>query len=584
MAILDFLKPPKITSKELARKLPIGTFHTESRMREAQRLLEARFGFSPEQMLKIGYFKQQNVRKWTDGAYNLSTQLVSLWSQAVTSRRDYIMVSSELRKFYLVDRLLELITQDVLNADENGDIVKLVPAEGREDLGFELELFQENCNLNLILQEITQDFIDFGEYALRMDIEEGRGLYKWSDDVDPLNLVAFYEGGYPSNYLVYKDKDFQMLPAHHYAHFIMGNNKLRVRMEDQLTSGFGLTNEPDLPDGVREKLPDYIRVGKPLFLGVISKLRELQLLEMLIPASKLNQITQSQMVSLHLPASMPPDQVQAALEHYEEILNIPTGLDFTRNQISLAEIMTAAGKIRAVPNFSDGKGALETMNIRANQSVDDIISSIRDIRAIILASLVIPPSLLFGGSGDEAEKFNELKLHSQYARRLASIQRALSKGLEQMVLAHLVNKGIQVKPKDFNVVFTTALIDISGLERLEFQDAEQALLGNMLDFVEKMSANPILMERLDKSGIADWMEEQFSSIAAGHNLFLERPDRQKIRNKVKKVAQKISDIVQAATDIKDDKDTEQKLGGPQVTGASDSPTSTPMSMTTPTAS
>lgn len=485
-----------------------------------RRIDEAKVGYDPMASLKLGATPRQTLRDYTEGAFNLSSALVNLWSQAVQSRRDYIMISAELKRFYIVGRILNLVCDDLLNPDEEGEIVSFTSEI--PEIQAELNELYDKIDFNTLLQDFVHDFINLGEYALRLEFEDGKGLKSINDDVDQLNLIALYAQGEPVNFLHFVDKDYVMEPAHRYAHFINGDEKLRVALEDQLESGYTLTGKDDLPENVKDKLPDYIRVGKPLFWGIVAKLRELQILETLIPATKLNQITQAQMVSLRVPANMPVDKVMQACLKYEDILNVPIGIDASREQLSIAEILTASGKCRVLPNFSDEKGTLEPLNVRANQPVDDILNSIKDIRSIILTSIGIPPSLVFGS--DDKDKVQELRLFGQYTRRLAGLQRSLRRGFKQIIAAHLVNKNFKVSKDDFDVKFKQSLVDISGLEKLEFNDAKQEFVGRTLDFVDKLTQNKLLVSYLNPDELINYMKAQFKDLTDSNNLFNDKPN------------------------------------------------------------
>jgi hypothetical protein len=96
---------------------------------------------------------------------------------------------------------------------------------------------------------------------------------------------------------------------------------------------------------------------------------------------------------------------------------------------------------------------------------------------------------------------------------------ALSKGVRQIVLAHLVNSGIQVSNKDFEIVFVQSLVDLSGLEKLEFDDAKQAIVGNAVDFITKIMQQPLLGQAIDHKVLLEWLQEKFSILADGAVFF-----------------------------------------------------------------
>lgn len=502
---------------------------------------ESRGNYSLQQNLTagLGGFRRTSLRNYTSDSYTVNGALVNLWTQAVTSRQDYYAQSGEMRRFWLVDAMINLIATDVLNPDERGDIIKLTSQD--PEIQEELKKFQRRFDFNILLKDITQDFIDFGEYTLRLEVEDGEGVKGIFDDVNQLNVVAMYEDGQPKRFISWDDNDFQIEPAHQYAHFVSGSERMRVRLEVLMNNGTsgslagsnsGLTS-PTAFTGVNKEikksdaykdLPDYIRIGKPIFYGVIPKLRELQLLEQLIPASKLNQVTQSQLVAVKIPPAAPPDEVMEIVRHFEEMLNPPTGMNMEQMQMTLAEVMNATGRMRIVPQFMDDKGALEPLNIRQDQNVDDLLNSIQDIRKIILTSIGIPPTLLFGADADgngEKNKAQELHLQSRYTRRLNDLRFALAQGIKQIVFAHLVNKKMKVRKNDIDVVFTNAMVDFAGLERLEFDDMKQAIVNNLLTLGTTIFGGDtsVVASAIDKRNYIKWIKKQFDVLTDGESIF-----------------------------------------------------------------
>lgn len=495
---------------------------------------EGSFSYSPELNFRVGNSFPQSLRKYSDGSFSVVQVMQNIWTQAVQTRRDYIQVSEELRRFYLVDRILQQIARDVLNADDKGEIVTLKS----ENPKFQktLDDLQEKWDFNTMLREFTKDFVDYGEYTFRMTTKLGEGVVGIHDDLNQTCVVAFYEQGSPKNYLVYDGSDYKVLPPNNFANFVIDTDKIRVALKDQLVNGYKLMDSRDIPEEVEEKLPDYVRIGRPMLFGIVSKLRELQILETLVVASKLNQITQSQIVSMKIPASMPPEETMKQLNRYEQLLNTPTNVDTMNEQVTLAEILTVAGKIRIIPNFSDEKGSLEALNVRQNIPVDDVLKATNDLRNLILTSVGIPPSLIFGSMGQpgEGNKASELRMYGMYTRKLAEIQRALAQGLKQIALAHLCNIYAvgEVSKKDITVSFKQSLVDISGLEKNEFDDAKQEIVSRRLDFVAKIMADPLLALAVDKMALLKWVGGALNNLSDGESLFNLEEDNQELMDVV----------------------------------------------------
>lgn len=486
----------------------------------------------------VNSFKERSLRDYTHNSFTLSNMMVAMWQQSVNNRRDYLMIAAELDKYYTVDGILKMMRDDVLNADEDGTIVEFISE--RPEIQAELDELQDRFDFNNRLMEITRDFINYGEYTLRLEVDEKDGVIGICDDQDQMSIIALYENGYPVNYMKFHNREFVIEPAYKYAHFVSGEEKLRVKLLNQIASNFQVADDAlQLPEKLKRELPDYVRIGKPFFYGIVSKLREMQLLEQIAVATKLNQVTQSQFVKVSFPAGMDAFKLQEAIKRYEDAMNVQVGVNLTDNNLSLAEVMSVSQRIKVLPDFSDGKGHVEVIDARGSQPVDDILDHLMDIRKAILSSIGIPSSVLFGSS--ENDKAQELRMFSRYTRGLAQIQRALARGLQQIIFTHLVNRGLTVSLTDFKVVFKQGLVDLSKLEKLETEDAKQAFVSNSLDFITKVSENPLLQGRVDPDRVAAWVQTKFAMMSGGMSIFI-HPDQMSDNQKDDKLKQMLTDM------------------------------------------
>lgn len=487
-----------------------------------RKMQEARPRSSTPRQYRVARNRPQSLEEYAQGSYSMVASLATTWTSAVNTRREYYKVAGELGRYMLSEAILNIVTDDLLNADENGNFFEF--QSDNPEIQTALDRLSAKFDFNTMIDDICPDWLNLGEYTWRLEVEKDRGILRIVDDVDMQNVVAMYEQGIPSSYLHCNGRSFDILPPHQFAHFVAGSQKIRVRWQDQFNSAWGgAAMDPlaDVPKHVKDKLPDYVRFGRPFFYGAVSKIRELQLLENLIPAQKLNQVTQSQIVGIKLPNSMDLDSVEETLQFFEQLLNAPLGINMQQEVISMAEIMSVAGKIRVIPDYSDGRGGLENLNIRQNQSVDDLVNAIDNYRRIIMSSMGIPPSLLYGTveTAGGSNKVQELHIFSRYTRRLARLQQSLKRGLKQIALIHLANSGFRVKSADVTVRFLQPLVDLSGLETLEFQDAEQAIIKNTVDLVQAISDCEILDAASDKQELVNWFKSRFDVVSGGFNVF-----------------------------------------------------------------
>lgn len=466
--------------------------------------------------------RERSLQEFAKASGSLAGTLSAIWSKTANTKQEFIFLSNELRKFYIYNTLLDVITDDVLNPNLNGEILEITT--DREDIKEHIDELVENIDLDWHLSDVVRDTLDYGDYALGLETEKGSGVVKLNDTVDQLNILAMYEGSRPSKFLLMKKGQFVLAESFEYAHFLAGSKKLRYQIENvaryhspDSSTGIPPVDRSTIPDELRKELPDYIRVGEPMFRGMASKIRDLQLLEQLMPATKLNQLTMSQFISVKMPNSVDPKDVMEVLHKYEDLLNVPVGINVESARITLAEILSATQKTRVIPDFSDGKGQLNSLQLRGNQTIDDILNAVKDIREVITTSLGIPPSVLFGSLENRAA---DLRKYSRYVKRIQVLRRSIVRAVEHIILVHLAFCDVEATKQDFKVSFKNSLIDVAELENMELEDSKQAMIRNSMQLVNAIQANPLTRAGTKPDKLLRWFRTTCDPIMQGESFFM----------------------------------------------------------------
>jgi hypothetical protein len=458
----------------------------------------------------VGVERGTSIRDYTGMDTQIASALAALYTKSVSTRRDFLLEFDRVKPFYIVQALINALIEDSLTPDATTGEVLQITSQNKE-IHAELQVLQKMFNFDQIINDIVFDLIAYGEYTLRLDVEKGKGVTAINDDIDQSRVVAFYEQGYPYRYIKQTDRDLEVYPAYKFVHFVYGRNKLRVKVENEFTEVGNFRDTTGFP------YPTYARVGKPLLFGVMGKIKELMVLEQLIPASKLNQLLTGSLVGLQVPTSMSPDEGFKAARRYEQILNRHKGVDRTTGELTIVDIISVAGKVRVLPQFGD-KGQLTNFNeVKENRTVDDLLGAIRDIREVICTSIGFPAELLFGGeTGVSKNEF--LKRYSRYLRKLKAVQYCLSLGIVQIVLAHMINRGYEnINAEDVQVVFRNELINIESLEKLEFADAVVSIIGNIDRFVREMK-DGVFNSFIDDDAYQAYLYQAFSILGRDTNF------------------------------------------------------------------
>jgi hypothetical protein len=457
-----------------------------------------------------------NIRDYVGVDHEVASALSAVYTKTVSTRRDFLIEFDRIKPFYLIQGLLGALVEDALTPDvRTGDILQV--GSHNEEVNRELIALQELFNFDQIVNDLIVDLLSYGEYTLRLCAERGAGITDIIDDLDQSRIVCFYAQGFPYRFLRQTERDIEVFPAYKFAHFCYGRHKLRVKIENEFLELGKYVDEFGFP------YPTYARVGRPLFYGVISKLKELMVLEQLIPASKLNQLLTGSLVGLQIPSSMSPDEGFKAARRYEQLLNRHRGVDRSTGELTIVDIIGVAGKIRVLPQFGD-KGQLQNINdVKDNRNVDDLVSTIRDIRETICSSMGFPIEMLFGGQQPE-NKPEFLKRYSRYLRKLKDVQFCIANGISQICLAHLANRGItNIRQSDIQVNFRNELVNIDELEKLEFHDAVIGMINNVHQFVETLSSGTLGAQFIDQDAYQAYLYRAFSLLGETNN-FIRPPE------------------------------------------------------------
>jgi hypothetical protein len=435
-------------------------------------------------------------------------------------RKDVVKEVNKIRTFYLVDVILNQVVEDALAPDvSTGDILKVWSENPTIDA--EIKKMNERYDFDDLVCDIAPDMLAYGDYVLKTDIpikdkNDKPGLQDIHDTVDQEKVVAITKRGKVEKYLVEnKDGKLEISEPANYIKFTLGNHKIRVDLRKEYS------NTAD-KDDILSKVPKHIRIGKSLLYPVIAKIKELELLEQLVPATKLSKLSSGTLIGVQLPPGVEIDKAMQAARKIEGMINKKIGIDIQKQELTLESIISAAGRLKVVPLLGD-KGTLQKLDYKSDEP-DDLLRSVEDVRKVICTSIGVPYEIIFGGT--EANKGEILKKYARYLRRLKSIQKAIAEGIREMISIHLANKGVTFKEADVKVEFRNKLIEIDNLDRLEFVDTTINLLANQIKFVNDLRADEsVLKDSINVDEFRKVIHEQLTTIGLGSIISM--PDDKK---------------------------------------------------------
>lgn len=448
-------------------------------------------------------FKHPSLKPKTESPNTNQQELYSIVKKFFSflgSRKELLKTLDGLRNNDVVQTIIDVIIDDGFYATSSPTIFT-VNFKGKKDK----ELIQGIINdliktqsLNDVVIDILEDLLLLGEYFLRLELKEGQGIVNIIDDVNIENVFGIYRGGKREYFLKKNEKGILKEAPNKYAHFVLSPRKLRVQFE-----------------GLGDYIPSHIRIGRPVILNAINKLKQLQLLEMGNLALDLKQILAPILVLVGLPAITSPTEAGEIIEEYEKHLSdvfegstIDENMDFT-------DMLTSTSKIRVLPNYSDGKGSIETLQITTDKTADR--EREESVRRSIASATGIPFYYLsiLGETG--STKLESLKVYSRYSHKLNSIQYSVSKGIKEIIFYHLESLGKEVDMDDIEIQMRT-IVNVDMLDNMEYLVTIATAIGDFFDNLTRMTESEEVNMKLNTDAFIKMLQSFLDQVPNAKGL------------------------------------------------------------------
>jgi hypothetical protein len=426
--------------------------------------------------------------------YRTVNALSTMYTNVSNQKRSIIQAIDMISNNYIVHAILSQFVDDAFSPDiHTGNVVNIFSKNAI--INKEIKYLDKQFKFDKMAMEIAFDILRYGDFILKTKVVPGQGLVDLLDNIDQARILAITKYGDITNYLVQAPWDTQKgLGSNHielkgpsdYVSFMLGQQRIRV----DLIGEFDKVPRDSDTMKTLETLPRYVRIGRSIIYPVISKLRELELLEALIPATNISKVTQGSILAVQVAPGTPVLDAIKACRSVENAVNMKVGINTDDGELTVANIMSSAGKIKAIPQFGD-KGAISKVDYKPTDA-DGLLDNIRDLREVICTSMGYPVELLFK-SDEKENRGSLLKRYARYLRVLKSVQIGLIEGFKQMIKIHLVNKFntnntklLTDLDKEIEIDFTNKLLNIDNTDALEFLDMSIGMLTNVTQFIDTL--------------------------------------------------------------------------------------------------
>ena len=433
--------------------------------------------------------------------------------------REMLMNTYEgVRQNDIVQTILGVIKDDAFFTTE-GAMFEIRYDEGNEEesdtqrkVNGYIKNFVVDCHVLALIENILDDWLLYGEYPLRVILSpNGEGVLAIKDDMDPISTVGIYEIDEPLFFLEKSSRGYTVRSPKEVVQFTVSPTKIRIKTLDNF-------NE-------KRQLPEYIRVGRSVIYPALQKIKQLQTIELASTLTDLKRAIAPILVSVAVPPGSQPEDVTEIVKKYEQHLQETyRGVPDLDNP-SMGDLLSTVTNFRVIPNFTDGKGAITTLDILGNQQDTD--SRIDRLRLAIAMAIGMPPYYLVTGQMDNGNqsKTEMLKLHSRYSRMISSIQLSLAAGIRRLVALHVINRGIYIDETLIKVRFKQ-VVNVEHLDQMEYMVASAQTLRDLWGVLSDILSSDEVKAELDSKRWIDMVNKYMmtSDLAAGPLLkFVEAP-------------------------------------------------------------
>lgn len=420
-------------------------------------------------------------------------------------RQSHFEDLEELGTNYLVQLVIDIITDDVLTESDTGIVLDI--QSDNPTYKKELDTFFKKFQIPDLIEDITPELLLYGEYGLKINTEPGVGIVDIRDELTPGSLLCLYESRMPAVFWIRNDREFKPAPIKDYCHFTINSRKIRL---DTTYRPSEHSSDRKKKRSRREgsiKSPIF-RVGRSIIWGGIDKIKNLELIEKLATANLVSTLTSQNLVGVGVPSSQNVNELTEICRKYETMLNQSSTSLHSKDRKFTEELIRNSTKIKVIPVFSE-KGQLDRMDVNNDRKLD-LLNQVKDDREAFLISVGVPVDLVINEVGNRR---SALKQYARYSRKVKSVQRALIYGLKQISLNHLVHKfeDPEISSSDFNITMNNN-INVDELDNLEGIELAIQGIKDVKNLVDDFSSEEDYVEHLDKSVLIKYARESLKTV------------------------------------------------------------------------
>lgn len=374
--------------------------------------------------------------------------------------------------------------------------------------------------LNILEECIANEGMSYSEIFLSTKFEIGRGLVEVNDDLEIRNLIALYKNTEFTGALEFQldgkknaiGKKF--INPEFISHFMLNYHKIPVKLAKTFVKQY--------------KLPEKIRIAKPILIDVVELILQYDILEKLATAIELNQATQPIFMGIGVSPDQDMGEISRNLQEWSNVLNKnKNNVINSLESLDISQLLSYMQQIELVP-FSQDEGTNMMRQIQVNYKDTNLTDKINNLRKIIAQAVGIPESYLATMTYQGAKDTKEDALHTnpRYSRMLFKIQQLIAKGIRDVIYKHLKfqysnEQGVCTRKVDrdcIDVLFDSATNLNSRLEN-ENMILNAEAMSNLLGMVDGVATSQNIHVKVITDQFLELWKKEFAKVPAVRDIF-----------------------------------------------------------------
>ena len=438
-----------------------------------------------------------------------------------------------LQRSHLASSIKEIIiSEGFCELGNNSSItVKYTDDENKE----KAEMFNKSIQRMLkrtkfldILEEcIVNEGMSYSEIFLTTKFERGRGLVRVDDDLDIREHIALYRNTDFVGALEFKIEGKnnavgkKFINPEFISHFMLNYEKIPVKLAKNFVEKY--------------KLPEKIRVAKPLLLDVVELILQYDILEKLSSAIEINQATQPIFMGIGISPDQDMGEISRNLQEWSNVLNKnKNNVINSLETLDVSQLLQYMQQIELVP-YSQDEGTNTMRQIQVNYKDSNLTDKINNLRKIIAQAVGIPESYLATMTYQGAKDTKEDALHTnpRFSRMLTKIQQLIAKGIRDVIYKHLKfqysnTEGVctrKIDKDNIEVLFDSATNLNSRLENENMILNAQAM-SDLLGMVDGVATSQNIHVKVETKNFLNLWKKEFAKLPEVRDIFVEMTEEE----------------------------------------------------------